>query len=139
VGITRVLSCVAIAAFALGLLRAYQFYCRKPGSAAALVAPGKAGAWPYWLVDHKYFVDEIYGIFIVAPLLLISRLLLGGLVELGIVQGTGAGLGAGTRGMGSIVRRMQSGNIRSYAGWLALGAAAVIAVVVFTYHPWLRH
>jgi hypothetical protein len=26
---------------------------------------------------------------------------------------------------------MQSGNIRSYAGWLALGAAVVIAVAVF--------
>jgi len=32
------------------------------------------------------------------------------------------------------VRRMQSGNIRSYAGWLALGAAAVIAVVLFAHH-----
>jgi NADH-quinone oxidoreductase subunit L len=30
---------------------------------------------------------------------------------------------------------MQSGNIRSYAGWLALGAAAVIAIVLFVVHP----
>jgi NADH-quinone oxidoreductase subunit L len=30
---------------------------------------------------------------------------------------------------------MQSGNIRSYAGWLALGAAVVIAIVLFVVHP----
>jgi NADH-quinone oxidoreductase subunit L len=28
---------------------------------------------------------------------------------------------------------MQSGNIRSYAGWLAAGAAAVIAIALFTH------
>ena len=33
--------------------------------------------------------------------------------------------------MGIVLRRIQSGNIRSYAGWLALGAAAVIAVMLF--------
>jgi NADH-quinone oxidoreductase subunit L len=133
------LSCVATAAFLLGLLLAYQFYYRKPGTAAALVAPGKPARWAYWLVDHKYFVDEVYTIFIISPLLLVSRLFLGGLVELGVVQGSATGLAAGTRGLGSLTRRMQSGNIRSYAGWLALGAAAVIAIVVFTYHPWLHH
>jgi NADH-quinone oxidoreductase subunit L len=26
---------------------------------------------------------------------------------------------------------VQSGNLRSYAGWLALGAAAVMAVMIF--------
>jgi hypothetical protein len=29
---------------------------------------------------------------------------------------------------------MQSGNIRSYAGWLAAGAAAVLVVVLYLAH-----
>jgi NADH-quinone oxidoreductase subunit L len=29
------------------------------------------------------------------------------------------------------MRHMQSGNIRSYAGWVAIGAAAVIAFMVW--------
>ena len=29
---------------------------------------------------------------------------------------------------------MQSGNIRSYAGWLAAGAAAVILLMTYTAH-----
>ena len=45
----------------------------------------------YSLLDHKYWVDEIYGALIVTPLLAVSRLvLLGGLVETGIVQGSPA-------------------------------------------------
>jgi NADH-quinone oxidoreductase subunit L len=29
------------------------------------------------------------------------------------------------------VRHMQSGNLRSYAGWIAVGAAAVIAYMIW--------
>jgi NADH-quinone oxidoreductase subunit L len=124
------LSAVAIAVFLLGLAAAYTLYYRKPGTAAALAQRFKP---LYSLLDHKYWIDEIYTIFLIAPLLAVSRLFLGGLVDQGLVQGTGSGLAASTRGLGSLVRRVQSGNIRSYAGWLALGAAAVIAIVLFTH------
>jgi NADH-quinone oxidoreductase subunit L len=33
---------------------------------------------------------------------------------------------------------MQSGNIRSYAGWLALGAAAVLVFMIFGHASWMR-
>jgi NADH-quinone oxidoreductase subunit L len=125
------LAAISLLAAALGFFFAYLFYYRKPGTAAALA---KKFAAIYSLIDHKYWVDEIYGRFIIAPLLGISRIVLNGLVDGGIVQGTGSGLAASTRGAGSLVRRIQSGNIRSYAGWLALGAAAVIALVLFGYH-----
>jgi NADH-quinone oxidoreductase subunit L len=126
-----ILAAVSLLTVAIGFYFAFVFYYRKPGSAAALVAPGKPAHGLYRLVDHKYWVDEIYGIFIIAPLLAVSRLFLGGLVEGGVVQGTGTGLAAGTRGLSFLTRRIQSGNIRSYAGWLAIGAAAVIAIVLF--------
>jgi NADH-quinone oxidoreductase subunit L len=67
-----------------------------------------------------------------------SRLVLGTLVDGGLVNGSGYGAGAATRGLGSLVRRIQSGNIRSYAGWLALGAAAVIIVMIFGHSFWLH-
>jgi NADH-quinone oxidoreductase subunit L len=126
-----VLAAISVLTAALGFFVAYFFYYKKPGTGAALA---KKFAPVYSLLDHKYWVDEIYGLVIVAPLLMVSRFVLGGLVEAGLVQGTGATLAGTTRGAGSIVRRMQSGNIRSYAGWLALGAAAVIAVVLFAHH-----
>jgi len=38
---------------------------------------------------------------------------------------------AGAQDVSDEMRRMQSGNIRSYAGWVAVGAAAVIAFMVW--------
>ena len=49
------------------------------------------------------------------------------------MQGSAATLAGSSRGISFLVRRIQSGNIRSYAGWLALGAAAVIAIAIFTH------
>jgi NADH-quinone oxidoreductase subunit L len=126
------LAFVSVLAAALGLLAAWFMYYRKPGTASELARKARP---VYSLLSHKYWVDEIYGILIVSPLLTFSRFILGGLVDAGIIQGAGSAAGGTTRGLGSIVRRMQSGNIRSYAGWLALGAAAVILITLFGRHP----
>jgi NADH-quinone oxidoreductase subunit L len=91
----------------------------------------------YRIVENKFYVDEIYGALIVAPLLMFSRLFLSGLID-GVVNGSGAAAGATTRGLSSLVRRVQSGNIRSYAGWLAIGAAAVLLVMIFGRSIWLH-
>jgi NADH-quinone oxidoreductase subunit L len=131
-GAEPLLALVSVLVAAIGFYAAYVLYYRKPGTAAALAVRFKP---LYNLLDHKYWVDEIYGRLIVSPILMLSRIVLGGLVDGLVVQGTGATLAGGTRGLGWLTRRMQSGNIRSYAGWLALGAAAVIAIVLFVVHP----
>ena len=38
---------------------------------------------------------------------------------------------ASTGDLGGVVQEMQSGNLRSYAGWMTLGAAAVVAYMVW--------
>jgi NADH-quinone oxidoreductase subunit L len=131
-GAEPVLALISVLAALIGFYFAYVLYYRKPGTAAALAQRFKP---LYNLLDHKYWVDEIYGRLIVSPLLILSRVVLGGLVDGLVVQGTGATLAGSTRGLGWLARRMQSGNIRSYAGWLALGAAVVIAIVLFVVHP----
>jgi NADH-quinone oxidoreductase subunit L len=129
-----ILALISILVVAIGFYFAWLFYYRKPGSAAAFARRIQP---LYILIDHKYWVDEIYGRLLITPLLAFSRLILGGLVDGVIVQGSAATLAGSTRGLGWFARRMQSGNLRSYAGWLALGAAAVIAIVLFTVHPHL--
>ena len=71
---------------------------------------------------------------IVWPILALSRNLLGRGIETGIIDGANTAITAGARDASSGIRRMQSGNIRSYAGWLAAGAAAVLVVVLYLAH-----
>jgi NADH-quinone oxidoreductase subunit L len=134
-GLELGLTAVSVLVALLGFYVAYVFYYKKPRTAAALA--GRAPAL-YRLVDHKFYIDEIYRALIITPLLMFSRIFLGGLVDGGIVNGSGAAVGATTRGLSSLVRRVQSGNIRSYAGWLALGAAAVLLVMIFGRSIWMH-
>jgi NADH-quinone oxidoreductase subunit L len=127
-GLELSLAAISLATAALGIFVAWLFYHRKPGTGAELARRFQS---IYSLVYHKYWIDEIYGSLLVAPLLAFSRLILAGLVDGGVIQGTGAGLAASARGSSWLVRQMQSGKIRSYAGWLAAGAAAVIILALF--------
>ena len=85
----------------------------------------------YLLLLDKYRIDELYDAVLVRPLVRFSRYVLSGFVDGGLITGTGFGLGAGIRGLGSVAQRMQSGNIRSYAGWLAFGAAVLLLLTFF--------
>jgi NADH-quinone oxidoreductase subunit L len=129
------LAVVSVLVALTGLFIAYFIYIRRPGTSKQLVDANGATRFGYSLLDHKYWVDEIYGHGIVTPLLGFSRVILNGLIDGGIVQGTVAIFSGATGAAASLARRMQSGNIRSYVGWLALGAAAAIAVVLFGHHP----
>jgi NADH-quinone oxidoreductase subunit L len=111
-----------------GWLLAHVLYFAKPALPAKL-AEHLRGL--YSLLWHKYWVDEIYWAIVVTPLLLVSRYLLKGLIDSGVIGGATYGSAYVTQGFGAIVQRVQSGNIRSYAGWLALGAAVLLIVTYF--------
>ncbi|HTV03973.1 MAG TPA: NADH-quinone oxidoreductase subunit L [Acidobacteriaceae bacterium] len=111
-----------------GWLTAHVLYYAKPELPEVLT--GKIRG-VYALVANKYWVDEIYGAIFVTPLLMVSKYLLQGLLDTGVIGGTTYGGAYATQGFGAIVQRVQSGNIRSYAGWLALGAAVLLIVTYF--------
>src|SRR5271154_6817031 len=127
-GQERVFSLVSVVMAAIGWFIADLLYRRKPGLADQLV---ERVSGVYGLLVHKYWIDQIYTGLIVTPLLFVTRHLLWGVADRGVVDG-GVGLAAyGVRGVGAVVQRVQSGNIRSYAGWLALGAAALLLITYF--------
>ena len=125
-----VLSIVAVLLALEGWLIMDKYYRRKPERPAQLVA-AMPGA--YKLVFNKYYVDEIYGATFVKPLLAFSRFVLDWLVDKAILGGTAWALAGAATLTGAILQRWQSGNIRSYAAWLAAAAAAVLLFVVV---PW---
>jgi NADH-quinone oxidoreductase subunit L len=122
-----ILTIVAVAVALEGWLIADKFYRRKPARPAQWAAAMPAG---YKLLANKFFVDEFYGATVVKPLLSISKYFLEWVVDIGILGGLAWLLGGIATLAGTILQRWQSGNIRSYAAWLAAGAAAVLLFVV---------
>jgi len=124
----RSFSMLSVVMALAGWFIADLLYRRKPGLAEQL-AQRAGGA--YGLLVNKYWIDQIYNAVIVAPLLFLTRYLLWGAVDSGIIDGSGSAAAGAVRGLGALVQRVQSGNIRSYAGWLAIGAAALILITYF--------
>jgi NADH-quinone oxidoreductase subunit L len=110
----------------LGLLAAWYFYIKRPD------IPKKAAKSAhalYLLLLNKYYVDEIYAALIVRPLLWISTNILWHVIDEGAIDGVVNGTATVARGSGSELRKIQSGNTRSYAAWVVLGAVAFTALL----------
>jgi NADH-quinone oxidoreductase subunit L len=132
-----ILACVSTLVAVTGWFVAHLMYYAKPELPARFTAQIRS---VYSLVANKYWVDEIYGALIVTPVLFIARYLLNVLIDRGVIDGGGLVAGYSAQGFGAIVARIQSGNIRSYAGWLALFAGLLLAASYFgwTAHFWVR-
>jgi NADH-quinone oxidoreductase subunit L len=76
---------------------------------------------------------------IVKPLLGISTYVLDWLIDKAIIGGAAWILGAVAKFSGALLQRWQSGNIRSYAAWLAVGVAAVLLFAVVPWSAVLAH
>jgi NADH-quinone oxidoreductase subunit L len=85
----------------------------------------------YQLLARKYYVDEIYNWLFVEPIRVGSeKLLWQGLDAKGIDGTLVKGTGEVTTQVGSILRRIQSGNIPSYAAWVLLGTVLWLGYVL---------
>ena len=80
----------------------------------------------YTLVYNKYYVDEIYDTTIVRPLIQGSESVLWKTADAGLIDGIVNGAGTESQAIGGILRLLQSGNIRSYATWVVIGAVALV-------------
>ncbi len=122
------LTSVSIAVAALGMGLAWLLYSKNPELPQKIAAA--LGSF-YQTVSNKYYIDEIYAAIIVRPLVNGSRRILWQTVDQGVIDTTLNDTADGARDVSDTVRHMQSGNIRSYAGWIAVGAAAVIAYMIW--------
>jgi NADH-quinone oxidoreductase subunit L len=81
-------------------------------------------------VLHKYYVDELYNAAIIQPLLWISTNVLWHVVDETVIDGTVNGVARVARESGSELREIQSGNARSYATWVVIGAVGVTVLMI---------
>jgi NADH-quinone oxidoreductase subunit L len=110
----------------VGILLAILFYVVNRGLPDQFA---KAFGGLYTLVYNKYFVDEVYDATVVEPLVEGSRTVLWRGIDAGLIDGTVNGVGRRSRGVGSILRLIQSGNIRSYAAWVVLGSIVLLLAI----------
>jgi NADH-quinone oxidoreductase subunit L len=129
-----ILSVVAVVVALIGWYIADMLYRQKPSRPAELAAALPAG---YKLLTNKYYVDEFYGAAVVKPLLAFSTYFLGWVVDTAILGGLAWLIGGIATFCGALLQRWQSGNIRSYAAWLAAGAAAVLLFVAVSWPAFL--
>jgi len=122
----QMLVAISVAAGLAGIGLAYLFYVARPGLADSLVS---ALGGLYRLVYDKYRVDEAYNRLVVQPLVQGSTKVLWRVMDVGVIDGMVNGVGYQARGVGSVLRLLQSGNIRSYAAWVVAGS--VLAIVAF--------
>jgi len=111
----------------IGILIAWWFYIKRPDLPKKLAASMHG---LYELLLNKYWVDELYAATIVRPLLWISTNVLWHRVDEGIIDGTVNGSARVARDAGGKFRELQSGNARSYASWVVIGAVSFAAILL---------
>jgi NADH-quinone oxidoreductase subunit L len=108
-------------------IAAYFFLRRK--DAADRLASSFAGV--HRVLLNKYYVDEIYDAAIVQPIKRTSERALWRVFDAGVIDGAVNGAGSFVSGAGAILRRLQTGSMRTYALSVFVGV-----VVILGYYVW---
>jgi NADH-quinone oxidoreductase subunit L len=83
------------------------------------------------ILEQKWRIDELYNGYIVDPITRFSREGLWKGFDLGFVDGIVNGIGSFVVEVGSVVRHLQVGFVRSYAAIILLGALAVLGYFIY--------
>jgi NADH-quinone oxidoreductase subunit L len=114
----------------VGLGIAFWMYLKEPGKPEALAKSFKGA---YTTLLNKYYVDELYAAIVVKPLMWFSRDVLWQVVDVKMIDAAVNGVATGASEIGDGVRHTQSGNTRSYAVWVVIGALVIIAIIFWPY------
>ena len=85
----------------------------------------------YKLLLNKYYVDEVYDATVVKPVEAVSREGLWRGVDVGVIDGAVNGVAAIVDAGSMVLRRLQTGSVRAYAGSLFIGV-----VLMLGYYLW---
>ena len=112
----------------VGFLLAWWCYLRDPALPGRLAGSLRA---PYRVLCRKYFVDELYGAAIVRPLLQLSTTVLWHALDERAIDGAVNAVAQGAGRSGNRLRHLHSGNMRTYAVWVVIGAVALTTLLVW--------
>ncbi len=120
---------LSLAAAGSGILLAYWLYLKSPTMPERFAEHFRG---LYRLLANKYYVDELYDRLVVRPVRAGSEKVLWRVIEDGAIDGVLVnGAAEAAAATGGVLRRIQSGNARSYAAWVLFGAVVWLAYVLF--------
>jgi NADH-quinone oxidoreductase subunit L len=79
----------------------------------------------------KYYIDELYNGVVVQPIKMLSTVGLWKGVDAGLIDGAVNGVGSAVSGSSSVLRRTQTGSVRTYAFGLIAGAVVILGYYLF--------
>ena len=123
-----VLAVAALAMAAGGIVIAYRFYLVDLQRSEALAA-----RYPtlYRILFHKYWVDELYDAAVIRPTVNSARTLSESF-DTRVVDGSVNGIAALANRTGSLVRRLQTGQVPAYVLSILVGAVVLLGYLAFS-------
>ena len=119
---------VSIAIALAGIAIAIFIWLRRPEIAASMA---KRHPGLHRLLLNKYYVDEIYDAAVVQPIRVGSQEALWRGFDVRVIDGAVNGTGAIVAGSAGLLRLLQTGSVRTYAGSMLIGV-----VVILGYYLW---
>jgi NADH-quinone oxidoreductase subunit L len=128
IALERTLMFVSSAIAIAGIVAAWFLWLRRRDIVAGL---SRSFAPVHRLLLNKYYVDEAYDAAVVRPVLLTSREGLWRGFDVKVIDGAVNGTASLVDGGAWMLRRLQTGSVRSYAGGVFVGV-----VVILGYYLW---
>jgi NADH-quinone oxidoreductase subunit L len=125
----RGLAGVSIVVALVGIGLATYFFLKNRRAADSMSA---RFAGLHRLLEHKYYVDEIYDAAVVRPIRIVSEDGLWKGVDVRVIDGSVNGVGEVVDRGGELLRRAQTGSVRVYAASLFLGVVLILGYYLWT-------
>jgi NADH-quinone oxidoreductase subunit L len=125
----RGLAGVSIVVALAGIGLATYFFLKNRRAADSMSA---RFAGLHRLLEHKYYVDEIYDAAVVRPIRIVSEDGLWKGVDVRVIDGSVNGVGEVVARGGELLRRAQTGSVRVYAASLFLGVVLILGYYLWT-------
>jgi NADH-quinone oxidoreductase subunit L len=119
----RILMGVSTGVAFAGIFIAAYFWRRNPAAADAAAVRFRPA---HTLLYNKYYVDELYDAAVVQPTKLASTRLLWRGADAGLIDGAVNGVGITVRHSSGLLRRLQTGSMRTYAAGVFAGVVLII-------------
>ncbi|MBW6520163.1 MAG: NADH-quinone oxidoreductase subunit L [Desulfoarculaceae bacterium] len=121
-----ILMIISVGAGALGIFLAWQMYIINPGLPSKIQ---ERFLLLYRLSLHKYYIDEIYGLFIVKPMNSFSRHFILNFFDIGLIDTMVNGIPKLIGQLSGTIRKMQNGLVSHYLAYMGGGIVFIIFLI----------